>query len=71
MLNSVTDVSGINSINRDVYRNAALAVAGMVHGYDPALAAVRSPPIWRANISTNIPSAGSASSPMSRRAMTS
>jgi uncharacterized protein (UPF0261 family) len=41
MLNSVTDVSGLNSINRDVYRNAALAVAGMAHGYDPAPAATR------------------------------
>lgn len=41
MLNSVTDVSGLNSINRDVYRNAALAVAGMAKGYDPAPAATR------------------------------
>lgn len=39
MLNSVTDVSGLNSINRDIYSNAALAVAGMAHGYDPAPAA--------------------------------
>jgi uncharacterized protein (UPF0261 family) len=35
MMNAVTDVSGINSISRDVYRNAALAVAGMANGYDP------------------------------------
>jgi uncharacterized protein (UPF0261 family) len=35
MMNAVTDVSGINSISRDVYRNAALAVAGMAKGYDP------------------------------------
>lgn len=34
MLNSVTDVAGLNSINRDVCRNAALAVAGMAKGYD-------------------------------------
>jgi uncharacterized protein (UPF0261 family) len=36
MMNAVTDISGINSISRDVFRNAALAVAGMAHGYDPA-----------------------------------
>jgi uncharacterized protein (UPF0261 family) len=36
MVNAVTDISGINSISRDVYRNAALAVAGMATGYDPA-----------------------------------
>lgn len=41
MLNSVTDVSGLNSINRDVCRNAALAVAGMAKGYDPAPATAR------------------------------
>jgi len=35
MLNAVTDVAGINSISRDVYRNAALAVAGMAKGYEP------------------------------------
>jgi uncharacterized protein (UPF0261 family) len=35
MLNAVTDIAGINSISRDVYRNAALAVAGMAKGYDP------------------------------------
>jgi len=33
MVNPVTDVSGLNSINREVYRNAALAVAGMAKGY--------------------------------------
>jgi uncharacterized protein (UPF0261 family) len=37
MMNAVTDVSGINSISRDVYRNAALAVAGMAKGYDPEI----------------------------------
>ncbi len=37
MMNAVTDISGINSISRDVYRNAALAMAGMARGYDPAV----------------------------------
>lgn len=41
MLNSVTDIAGLNSINREVYRNAALAVAGMARGYDPAPAVDR------------------------------
>jgi uncharacterized protein (UPF0261 family) len=41
MMNAVTDVSGINSISRDVYRNAALAVAGMAKGYDPKVVADR------------------------------
>jgi uncharacterized protein (UPF0261 family) len=41
MMNAVTDVSGINSISRDVYRNAALAVAGMAKGYDPAMVSER------------------------------
>lgn len=41
MMNAVTDVSGINSISRDVYRNAALAVAGMAKGYDPETVAER------------------------------
>lgn len=35
MLNAVTDISGINSISREVYRNGALAVAGMALGYEP------------------------------------
>jgi uncharacterized protein (UPF0261 family) len=35
MMNAVTDIAGINSISRDVYRNAALAVAGMAKGYSP------------------------------------
>lgn len=34
MMNAVTDIAGINSISRDVFRNAARAVAGMAHGYD-------------------------------------
>jgi uncharacterized protein (UPF0261 family) len=41
MMNAVTDVSGINSISRDVYRNAALAVAGMARGYNPEVSAER------------------------------
>jgi uncharacterized protein (UPF0261 family) len=36
MVNAVTDVSGLNSISREVYRNAVLAVAGMAKGYDPS-----------------------------------
>ncbi len=36
MMNAVTDISGINSISRDVLTNAANAVAGMAKGYDPA-----------------------------------
>lgn len=35
MLNAVTDISGINSISRDVYRNAAAAVAGMARAFEP------------------------------------
>lgn len=33
MVNAVCDVAGINSITFDVFRNAALAVAGMAKGY--------------------------------------
>lgn len=36
MMNAVTDIAGINSISREVYRNAAHAVAGMAKGYEPA-----------------------------------
>ncbi|MBC7985533.1 MAG: Tm-1-like ATP-binding domain-containing protein [Sphingomonadaceae bacterium] len=36
MMNAVTDIAGLNSISRDVFRNAALAMAGMAKGYDPA-----------------------------------
>lgn len=36
MMNSVCDISGLNSISRDVFRNGANAVAGMARGYDPA-----------------------------------
>lgn len=38
MMNAVTDISGLNTISRDVFRNAALAVAGMARGYDRAAA---------------------------------
>ena len=36
MLASVTDIAGLNSISREVFRNAANAIAGMAKGYDPA-----------------------------------
>lgn len=36
MMNAVTDISGLNSIAREVYRNAALAMAGMAKGYRPS-----------------------------------
>ncbi|WP_237437614.1 Tm-1-like ATP-binding domain-containing protein [Altericroceibacterium endophyticum] len=35
IMNSVTDISGLNTIARDVYRNAANAIAGMAKGYSP------------------------------------
>lgn len=35
MVNAVCDISGLNSITRDVYRNGALATAGMARGYQP------------------------------------
>lgn len=35
MVNAVCDISGLNSITRDVYRNGALAAAGMARGYQP------------------------------------
>ena len=38
MMNAVTDISGINSISRDVLTNAANAVAGMAKGYVPRTA---------------------------------
>jgi uncharacterized protein (UPF0261 family) len=34
MMNAVTDISGLNTISRDVFRNAANAVAGMAKGYE-------------------------------------
>lgn len=36
MLNAVCDISGLNSISRDVYRNGAFGLAGMAHAYRPA-----------------------------------
>jgi uncharacterized protein (UPF0261 family) len=38
MFNSVCDISGLNSISREIYRNGANAVAGMAKGYSPAKA---------------------------------
>ncbi|MDT8400026.1 MAG: Tm-1-like ATP-binding domain-containing protein, partial [Pseudomonadales bacterium] len=35
MVNAICDIAGLNSISRDVYRNGALALAGMAHGYSP------------------------------------
>lgn len=34
MMNAVTDISGLNTISREVFRNAANAVAGMAKGHD-------------------------------------
>jgi len=36
MLNAVTDIAGVNSISREVFRNAANAIAGMARGYAEA-----------------------------------
>lgn len=36
MMNAVTDIAGINSISREVFQNAAAAMAGMAQAYDPA-----------------------------------
>jgi uncharacterized protein (UPF0261 family) len=41
MLNAVCDISGINSISREVYRNGAFGVAGMAQHYEPAVAVQR------------------------------
>jgi uncharacterized protein (UPF0261 family) len=38
MFNSVCDISGLNSISREVYRNGANAIAGMAKGYHPGKA---------------------------------
>jgi len=37
MMNSVCDISGLNSISREIFRNGAFGVAGMAQHYDPAL----------------------------------
>jgi uncharacterized protein (UPF0261 family) len=36
MVNSVCDIAGLNSITRDVLRNAAISVAAMARAYSPA-----------------------------------
>ena len=36
IMNAVTDIAGLNTLSRDVFRNAALAIAGMAKGYVPA-----------------------------------
>lgn len=36
MMNSVCDISGLNSISREIFRNGAFGIAGMAHNYDPA-----------------------------------
>ncbi len=38
MVNSVCDIAGLNTVTRSVFRNGALAVAGMAHGYEPITA---------------------------------
>lgn len=37
MVNAVCDISGINSISHDVFRNAALAVSGMAKGFEKTI----------------------------------
>lgn len=41
MMASVTDIAGLNSISREVFRNAANAIAGMAKGYDPGATSPR------------------------------
>jgi|TARA_R110000787_G_scaffold142105_1_gene255655 uncharacterized protein (UPF0261 family) len=38
MVNAVCDISGINSITQDVYRNGAFGIAGMAHHYEKRIA---------------------------------
>lgn len=38
MVNSVCDIAGLNTVTRSVFRNGALAVAGMAHGYKSSVA---------------------------------
>jgi uncharacterized protein (UPF0261 family) len=52
MLNSVCDISGLNSISRVVYRNGALAIAGMAKGYAPACEAEQRPLILVSTLGT-------------------
>jgi uncharacterized protein (UPF0261 family) len=35
MFHSVADISGLNTVIRTAFRNGALALAGMAHGYEP------------------------------------
>jgi len=35
MFHSVADISGLNTVTRSAFRNGALALAGMAHGYEP------------------------------------
>jgi uncharacterized protein (UPF0261 family) len=37
MMNSVCDISGLNSISREIFRNGAFGLAGMAQHYDPAV----------------------------------
>ncbi|MFD1792434.1 Tm-1-like ATP-binding domain-containing protein [Ochrobactrum teleogrylli] len=52
MLNSVCDISGLNSISRDVYRNGAFALAGMAKGYAPTCAFEQKPLILISTLGT-------------------
>ena len=61
IMNAVTDVAGINSISRAVYRNAALAVAGMAHGHVPTAKSDR-PLVLMTTLGNTITSQPSASS---------
>jgi uncharacterized protein (UPF0261 family) len=36
MVNSVCDISGLNTLSRDIYRNAAIATAAMARDYSPS-----------------------------------
>jgi uncharacterized protein (UPF0261 family) len=36
MVNSVCDISGLNTLSRDIYRNAAIATAAMARDYKPS-----------------------------------
>ena len=36
MMPSICDVAGLNAVTRHVFRNSALALAGMAHGYEPS-----------------------------------
>ena len=36
MMPSICDVAGLNAVTRHIFRNSALALAGMAHGYEPS-----------------------------------